>query len=180
MTAGQGRFQARILCAANPGPAMAPAFVLLPRSVSDVLPRRGRTTVNVSVNGHAFVAVAEPDGRLGHWLPLSAGLLESTGIAPGDSAEFEVRPADAEAEPELPADFREALASNPQAQATWRAASTVARIDWIHWITTAKQATTRARRIRAACDQLAAGRKRVCCFDPSGCYSRAFSAPRAG
>src|SRR5690606_40028950 len=54
-----------------------------------------------------------------------------------------------------------------------------ARRDWIHWITSGKQAATRARRIATACDQLAAGKRRACCFDRSGMYSRSMSAPVA-
>jgi hypothetical protein len=50
-------------------------------------------------------------------------------------------------------------------------------MDWIHWITSAKQAKTRAKRIRDACAMLAAGKSRVCCFDQSGFYSKAFRAP---
>jgi hypothetical protein len=52
-------------------------------------------------------------------------------------------------------------------------------VDWIHWIESAKQAKTRAKRVRTACEMLAAGKKRVCCFDPSGYYSKAFRAPEA-
>lgn len=55
----------------------------------------------------------------------------------------------------------------------------VARVDWIHWIVSAKQAQTRAKRISDACEMLASGERRVCCFDPSGFYSKAFGAPKA-
>ncbi len=84
-----------------------------------------------------------------------------------------------EPEPELPSDFAQALATAPESQATWNATTTIARIDWIHWITSAKQAKTRTKRINDACDMLASGKKRVCCFDPSGFYSKSFSAPQA-
>jgi len=57
---------------------------------------------------------------------------------------------------------------SPPARATWEATTTIARIDWIHWIESAKQAKTRASRIADAADMLASGKKRVCCFDPSG------------
>jgi hypothetical protein len=54
-----------------------------------------------------------------------------------------------------------------------------ARRDWIFWISTAKQAETRVRRIANACDMLAKGKRRVCCFDRSGYYSKGLSAPTA-
>ncbi|MGH8194858.1 MAG: YdeI/OmpD-associated family protein, partial [Woeseiaceae bacterium] len=51
--------------------------------------------------------------------------------------------------------------------------------DWIHWITSAKRPETRARRIDNACEMLAAGKRRVCCFDRSGFYSKSFGSPKA-
>jgi len=83
-----------------------------------------------------------------------------------------------EPEPDVPPDLREALEAHPESRATWDATTTIARLDWIHWITSAKQAKTRKKRINDACDMLASGEKRVCCFDPSGYYSKAFSAPQ--
>lgn len=64
-------------------------------------------------------------------------------------------------------------------RATWNASSTLARVDWIHWITTAKQARTREKRVVEAVDKLRGGQRRVCCFDPSGYYSKALGAPKA-
>lgn len=97
----------------------------------------------------------------------------------GDIVTFEIRSVDQEPEPEVPSDLQEALAAAPEARAVWDDTTTVARLDWIHWITSAKQSTTRAKRIGDACAMLASGKRRVCCFDPSGYYSKAFSAPEA-
>jgi len=93
--------------------------------------------------------------------------------------EFDIMRVEQEPEREVPADFWEALEAAPDARATWNQTTTLARVDWIHWITSAKQAKTRAKRIRDACEMLASGEKRVCCFDPSGYYSKAFRAPEA-
>jgi hypothetical protein len=38
---------------------------------------------------------------------------------------------------------------------------------------------TRARRIDNACEMLAGGKRRVCCFDRSGFYGKSFGAPKA-
>jgi hypothetical protein len=122
----------------------------------------------------------EPDGQLSHWLPIDPTLLKTTDAKIGDTVTVELASVEREPEPELPEDLERALAGSPGARATWNDTSTLARIDWIHWITTAKQAKTRAKRISAACDMLAAGEKRVCCFDPSGFYSKALSAPEEG
>ena len=54
-----------------------------------------------------------------------------------------------------------------------------ARREFIQWLGTAKQAETRERRIGNACDMLAAGKRRICCFDRSGIYGKGMAAPQA-
>ena len=172
------RFKAKVLRPATPDDA-AWAFVVLPRPASEKLPRRGRTTVDASINGHRFQATLEPDGQLSHWLKLDRRLLETARVQAGDTVALQVAPVKREPEPALPADLREALDAIPVARAGWDATTTIARVDWIHWIVSAKQAKTRTQRVAAACDMLAAGKRRVCCFDPSGFYSKALAAPEA-
>jgi len=155
------------------------AFIVLPPEASAKLPRRGRVTVGGSINGHPFQALLEPDGRKSHWLRLDEDLLRASGARIGEEARFTIAAVAQEPEPEVPADLAQALADNAGSSATWQATTTIARLDWIHWVTSAKQAKTRLKRIRDACDMLAKGNKRVCCFDPSGFYSKALSAPTA-
>lgn len=155
------------------------AFLVLPKSASEKLPRRGRTSVEGTINDHPFQATLEPDGQLSHWLKVSKALREASGVAVGDTVTLEVAAVAKEPEPKLPSDLQKALATSREAKAVWDATTTVARIDWIHWIESAKQAKTRKSRIASACDMLASGKKRVCCFDPSGFYSKSLSAPQA-
>ncbi|WP_101674429.1 YdeI/OmpD-associated family protein [Alloalcanivorax mobilis] len=178
-SAKQDHFSARLLRPEKPGDGGLWAFVVLPKAVSAALPRRGRTSVEGTLNGTGFRALLEPDGQKSHWLRIDPALLDAANATVGDVAEFEIRPLAREPEPEVPADLRAALQASPPALATWQATTTLARVDWIHWVVSAKQAKTRAKRIRDACDKLASGEKRVCCFDPSGFYSKALSAPRA-
>ena len=154
------------------------AFITLPKSESDRFPRRGRNSVHGTIDGHPFIATLEPDGQLSHWLKMSQSLLDEAGVGQKSTVTLELLACDPELEPQLPPSLSDALQASPQAKATWDATTTIARIDWIHWIESAKQAPTRAKRITAACDRLAAGKKRVCCFDPSGYYSKSLSAPR--
>ncbi len=81
--------------------------------------------------------------------------------------------------PRIPADLRKALDAAPEARALWLDITAIARRDWIHWIESAKQTATRGRRIDNACSMLGAGKRRVCCFDRSGIYSKAFNSPKA-
>lgn len=154
-------------------------FVILPHAVSSAMPRRGRTTADCELNGVRFLAVLEPDGNQSHWLKVSQRLREEAGAEVGDTVQLKVTPAAQQAEPDVPDDLQQALDSNPDAHAAWLQITTIARIDWVHWIETAKRATTRAKRIQDACNMLTEGKRTVCCFDSSGFYSKAFGAPRA-
>lgn len=172
------RFEAKLQRPAEPHGASW-AFVVLPAEVSAGLPRRGRTTVEGTLDGHAFRATLEPDGRLSHWLKVDQALREAAGAAVGELVVLELAPVAREPEPELPPDLRRALDGAPEARAAWDSTTTLARVDWIHWITSARQSATRTRRVGDACSMLASGKRRVCCFDPSGYYSKAFGAPAA-
>ncbi|WP_336146285.1 YdeI/OmpD-associated family protein [Marinobacter salarius] len=173
------QFNAELLCPAKPGEGAPWAFIVLPGEASEKLPRRGRTTVEASLNGHHFQVTLEPDGQLSHWLKVSKEHLEAAGVSVGDVVDLGIRPVDQEPEPEVPSDLQEALEAAPEARVVWNETTTIARLDWIHWIVSAKQAKTRTKRISDACDMLASGKRRVCCFDPSGYYSKALSAPKA-
>jgi hypothetical protein len=135
--------------------------------------------VECSLNGHDFQVTLEPDGNLSHWLQVPEIALQKSGATIGERIRLEITPVLEEPEPSLPPDFQEALTASPEALAVWHDTTTLARVDWIHWVVSAKQSRTRAKRIRDACEKLASGKRRVCCFDPSGYYSKAFSAPEA-
>lgn len=152
-------------------------FVVLPKSASAKLPSRGVIAVHVNLNGHAFQANLEPDGKKGHWLKISARMLASAGAAVGERISMDIHPVERVSQPPVPADFHRALSAAVRARVLWADLTPVARRDWIQWIVSAKRAETRARRIRKACAMLAAGKRRVCCFDRSGFYSKGLTAP---
>jgi hypothetical protein len=157
----------------------APAFLVLPASASARLPTRSALTVEGTINGHAFRALLQPDGQKSHWLGVTAAMLKGAAVRAGEEVELELAPSKKEVETAVPVDLRKALAGAPKAKALWSEITPTARRDWIQWIVSAKQAETRARRISGACDMLAGGKKRVCCFDRSGYYSKGMSAPKA-
>lgn len=169
-------FNAKLL---RPEAKAAWTFLLLPRSASAKLPTRGQTPVEGTLNGAAFLAVVDPDGQGSHWLKVSSRMSQAAGAAAGDTVRLEIMPSTKELEPKVPADLRKALAAVPKARATWTAITPAARRDWVHWITSAKQPETRTRRINNACDMLASGKRRVCCFDRSGIVSKSLGAPKA-
>jgi hypothetical protein len=137
------------------------------------------TTVEGTINGFPFRATLEPDGQRSHWLKVDRKLREAAGANAGDVVTLEIAPVAGEPEPRLPADLRKALAAAPKARALWSDITPIARRDWIQWITSGKRAETRALRIAKACSMLAAGKRRICCFDRSGFYSKSLSSPKA-
>jgi hypothetical protein len=177
-TTNSSTFKTTLLAPAKPGDDATWAFLVLPKTVSETLPRRGRTSVQGSINGCPFHATVEPDGQLSHWLKVNKELREAADAAIGDTVTVHIAPAELESEPALPDDLQTALAASPAAKASWDDTTTIARVDWVHWIESAKQAKTRQTRVDNACDMLASGKKRVCCFDPSGYYSKSLSAPK--
>jgi len=172
-------FKAKLLRPAEAAKGSSWAFLVLPGNASAKLPTRGRTTVEGTINGCPFRATLEPDGQKSHWLKVKKRMRAAAGAEVGDVVSLEIMPLEEEPEPQVPSDLRKALATAPKARALWSDITPVARRDWIHWITSAKQSETRARRVENACDMLAAGKRRVCCFDQSGFYSKSFCAPKA-
>jgi len=180
MTKTTVRFKAKLLRPAENKKGDSWTFLILPKDASAKLLSRGMTAIEGTINGFHFQAMLEPDGQKSHWLKVDRKLREAAGANAGDVVTLEITPVAEEPEPEVPADLRKALAgAAPKARALWTDITPIARRDWIHWITSAKQPETRARRIKNACSMLAAGKRRVCCFDRSGFYSKSLSAPKA-
>lgn len=63
------------------------------------------------------------------------------------------------------------------AEVSWGKVTTLAKIDWVHWMESAKQVEAQRKRATDAIAMLENGKKRVCCFDPSGFYSKAICCP---
>jgi len=171
------RFTAKLLRPAETTNANSWTFLILPKDASAKLPSRGMTTVQATINGFPFRATLDPDGQKSHWLKVERKLREAAGADEGDIVTLELS---TEAlEPTIPPDLQKALAAAPKARAVWADITTNARTDWVHWIISAIQPETRARRVKNACSMLASGKRRVCCFDRSGFYSKSFSSPKA-
>lgn len=184
------RFSATLLLPKSARP-VSWLFLKLPKSASAKLPSRGQVTIEGTINDQPFQATLDPDGQGGHWMKVDRKLRRLMGQSKAGDAESELAeagdvvvmevvpvPADREPEPKVPTDLKDALASAmPKAREVWSDITPLARRDWVHWITSAKQDETRARRITNACDMLAKGKRRPCCFDRSGMYSKSLQCP---
>jgi Bacteriocin-protection, YdeI or OmpD-Associated/Domain of unknown function (DUF1905) len=179
-TAARIRFSATLFRPVATAKAIDWAFLNLPKEASLKLPSRGMTSVEGMFNGLAFRATLQPDGQGGHWLKVDRELREAAGAQVGDIVSLEFAPVAEEREPKVPANLRNALAAaDPKARAVWSDITPVARRDWIQWIESAKREETRLKRIENACDMLTKGKRRPCCFDRSGIYSKSLSCPVA-
>lgn len=80
----------------------------------------------------------------------------------------------------VPTDLRQALAATPSAAVAWKDLTSIARRDFTSWIDSAKQPETRRRRIDRACENLAAGKRRPCCYAvvPMDLYKALGAAPK--
>ena len=180
LAAGKIRFSATLCRPVTTAKAVAWTFLTLPKEASAKLPSRGMTSVEGSFNGLAYRGTLEPDGQGGHWLKVDRKLREAAGAEPGDVVSLEIAPVAVEPEPRVPADLRKALAAaQPKTRAIWSDITPVVRRDWIQWIDSAKREATRLKRIESACDMLANGKRRPCCFDRSGMYAKSASCPVA-
>ena len=138
--------------------------VTLPKNASAKLPTRGRTMVEGAINSFPFRAALEPNGQGRHCLRVNTTMRHAAGADAGETLTVEITRAGEEPEIRVPIDLRKALAAAPLARVGWEDITPMARRDWIFSISTAKQPETRRRRIEKACDMLAYGKRRLCCF----------------
>jgi hypothetical protein len=143
--------------------------VTLPKSASAQLPSRGMVMVAGTLNNFPLQAVLEPDGQGSHWFILNQTIREATGTGPGDTVILALEAIKNWSEPKVPADLQHALAADAQAHARWQDITPQARWDWIRWISAAKQAETRRRRVESVGSRLKAGKRRPCCFNRTQC-----------
>lgn len=153
------------------------SFAKVPPELSKSHLRRGRMTAHISIGESSFDALMEPDGKLGHWFVIPPRLVKAEKLSTDASTLFTLTSLEKQPDPSLPKSFETLLKKSASAQATWDATTTLARIDWVHWMESAKQEATKRERAANAIDMLEKGKKRVCCFDPSGFYSKAMVCP---
>lgn len=172
------RFRAKLCRPADQGTSCTWTFLNLPKSASERLPSRAMVTVRGTFADLPFQATLEPDGKGGHWLKVEKKLRQQAGLAVGEVVSLDIEPVADEPEPDVPTDLRQALAAaEPRVRDTWADITPLARRDWIQWIISGKRAETRTKRIATACDMLAKGKRRPCCFDRSGMYSNSLACP---
>lgn len=147
----------------------------LPEDASAQLPSRGMVMVAGTLNGVAFKALLEPDGRYGpgikpsHWFAPNKTLLADAKAATGDTVHVSLEPTKEWIDPEVPDDVEKALSSSSKAQELWNDITPMARWDWIRWIRAVKTEDTRKKHLEVMLDKLNKGMRRPCCFNRNLC-----------
>lgn len=70
----------------------------------------------------------------------------------------------------IPADLKEAILATPKALEAWEDITPLARNEWICWVVSPKKPETRDDHIKRVIKELAAGKRRPCCWP--GCVHR--------
>jgi hypothetical protein len=136
----------------------------LPKAASAKLPSPGTTMVEGTIDGFPFRAPLESDGKGARVLKISKALQAAAAATVGEMVVVELTRVGDEPEVRVPSDLITALKTSAKARALWTQITPMARREWIRWVSSAKQGETRDRRIETACDMLAKGKRRPCCF----------------
>lgn len=134
------------------------AFVTIPFDVESVWGTRGRVKVRATIDGRPYRGSVTPMGGR-HVLGILKAIREELGKSTGDPVEIVLERDLEERTVEVPPDFLEALATQPQAAAFFEGLAFTYRKEYVRWINDAKRPETRARRLAKALDKLENGEK---------------------
>ena len=131
----------------------------VPGAAADALSDAKRPPVVVTIHGHEFrtrLAVYGGQPMVG----VSKANRAAAGIDVGDTFDVRVAIDTAPREIEVPPDLAEALAAAPAAATAFEGLSFSHRREYVQWITEAKRAETRTRRVAGTVERLREGRTR--------------------
>src|SRR3954468_11484069 len=133
--------------------------IVVPAEAIEQLGAGRRPPVLVDVNGYQYRnTVAVMGGK--HMIGISAAIREATGLGGGDPIRVTLSLAEGPREVDVPPDFAEALAADPEAAAFFARLSNSLQRYHVDNINGAKAAETRRRRIEKAVALLREERKR--------------------
>lgn len=134
------------------------AWVEVPADAVRQLGTRARVRVRASFDGTPYRGSVVPMGGV-HVLGMTKAIREAIGKAIGDRVHVILARDEKAREVEVPEDLTEALAADPQAKAFFEALAYTHRREYVEWITGAKRAETRERRVREALEMLSRRQK---------------------
>jgi bacteriocin resistance YdeI/OmpD-like protein/uncharacterized protein DUF1905 len=133
-------------------------FVEIPPDILAALGARQRPPIRVVINGIELrTTIAVYGGR--SYIGVRREIREAAQVAPGDAIEVSLELDDQPRTVDLPDDLAAALAADPEARRVFEGLSFSNRKEYVAWVLTAKQSTTRQRRVAEASELLKSGRR---------------------
>lgn len=132
-------------------------FFHVPPEVMEALGPKRRVAVRVTVNGYAYRSTVAPMG--GEFLlPLNRQNRAAVGVAAGEVVQVTIERDEEPRVAEVPEDLAAALATDEAAGEAFAGLSYSHQREYTEWISEAKRAETRTRRVTQALERLRAGK----------------------
>jgi len=130
------------------------AFVVLPQEVLAALGGGSRFRVTGSLNGVGFDSSTMAMGAGRVCLGVHKATRQAAGVGIGDAVELEIERDERPRQLDVADDLLAALAADPVAAGAFDRLPFTHRREYVDWITSAKRADTRARRLAQTLDRL--------------------------
>ena len=151
-------FEAKLM---GKGPGNAWTYLAIPFDVQEVFGTRAHVLVAGTVNGFPFRNSLMPEGDGTHSMMVSKELQQGANAKAGDVVAVSLELDLAERIVTLPEELALAFEANEQAASFFDRLTHSQKKEYVDWIQSAKQTSTKASRTAKSVEMLAAGRKRL-------------------
>jgi hypothetical protein len=142
------------------GPGGSWTRMQIPFDVEKAFGSKARVAVRGTMNGFEFRTSILPNGDGTHHMMLNKAILAGAKTAAGETVKVVMERDDESREVPAPKDLLAALGKNAVAKRIWKEKTPTFRKEYVLWIEDAKAHETRARRIAATVEKVAAGTRR--------------------
>lgn len=143
------------------GPGGAWTYISIPFDVDRVFGSKARVAVAGTINGFPFRNSLMPEGDGTHSMMVSKQLQAGAKARAGDTVIVSLELDSEERSVTLPEELEAALKTNAKAASLFATLARSHKAEYAEWISSAKQASTKASRAAKAVEMLTAGKKRV-------------------
>jgi bacteriocin resistance YdeI/OmpD-like protein/uncharacterized protein DUF1905 len=130
-------------------------FIEIPLDVRAVF-GRARPPVTVTINGYTYRSTVAVYGE-GYFLPVNKANRAGAGVDAGDRVTVELAADQAARTVDVPEDLAAALLVDPEVNERFEGLAYTHRLEYVRWVTEAKKAETRERRIAETMSRLREG-----------------------
>ena len=154
----QQKFRAKLTAV---GPGGAWTILPIPFNVAEVFGTKARVPVAGTMNGFAFRNSLMPEGDGTHRMMVGKELQVGAKARAGDVVSVVIKRDDEERTVDVPEELAAAFKKSKPAANFFAALSPSCKAEYSTWVSSAKQAETRASRAAKAVEMLTAGKKRL-------------------